>query len=814
MVLALLEQVLRDVRVGWRGMVREWGFTLTAICSLALGIAATTAMFSVIHAVIIDPFPYKDVDSLASIKVWDPGQRGFRTGYTVDQYLEFRERSRIFDGVIASTISDVEWTGSQEPQRLRGNHGPFDTFDVMGVPPLIGRTPTAADAETGADPVTVLGYRFWQRQFGGDPTVIGRRMLLNGVSRRVIGVMPPRFMWRGADVYLPVHFRRGELVEGVRFVHVLGRTKPGVTEAQAEADLRPIVEHLKQIETRAFPDKWRVGLLPFKETFPSGIRSALWILFGATGLLLLIACANVSNLLLSRAAGRRLEMTVRASLGASRFRLMRQLLTESVLLGLAGGAVGVVLAYVLLRAMIRIVPPDTIPDEAQIVMNIPVLLFSAAASVITAVLFGLAPAWHGRAPNLADSLKLGARGALAGSRGLLRSTFVVGEVALSLMLLAGAALMMRSLFELQGLNLGFQADHVLTMRVPLSNKRYPEAARRAAFFRELLVKVEGVPGVTAVGVNTGMHPFGGWGVRVSADGGQADDRRVTLHQIDPGYLRVFGISLIAGRGLTQHEVAASQHMALVNQAFVKRYLPDRNALGSIVRMPELQRAPASLSDPAFQVVGVVRDVPNGDPKQGVQPEVYVPYSVMAFADMLAVRTERPPAPILKTIAGQVYSIDRDQPVTDVRTVDDLLRRWVIARPRFNFILFSVFGALWADSGDRRGIRNPVGHGIPAHPGDRPADGDGSDGSRHPAAGGTSRTDVGCDRPDGGHTRHDRSRPAAREHDGEPGGVRPEGVRSGCRGASCRRVRCVFWPAQRAAPSTPRGPCVTSEARAV
>ncbi len=693
MLFGTFEQVVRDVTVGWRGMVREWGFSLTAICSLALGIAATTAMFSVIHAVIIDPFPYKDVDSLASIKVWDPSQRGFRTGYTVDQFLEFRERSRIFDGVIASTISDIEWTGSGEPQRLRGNHGPFNTFDVMGVPPLFGRTPTAEDARPGAPAVTVLGYRFWQRQFGGDPGAIGRNMLLNGVSREVIGVMPQRFMFRGADVYLPVHFRRGEAVEGIRFVHVLGRVKPGVTEAQAEADLRPIVEHLKQLEPRAFPEKWRVGLLPFKETFPSGMRSALWILFGATGLLLLIACANVSNLLLSRAAGRRLEMTVRASLGASRLRLMQQLLTESVLLGLAGGAIGVGLAYVMLRAMISIVPPDTIPDEAQILMNTPVLLFSAAISVLTAVLFGLAPAWHGRSPNLADSLKLGARGALAGSRGLLRSGLVVGEVALSLMLLAGAAVMMRTLFELQGINLGFPADHVLTMRVPLSNKRYPEPERRGAFFRELLPKVAGVPGISAAGVNAGFHPFGGWGVRVSVDGGQPDDRRVSLHQINPGYLQVFGISLMAGRRFTEHEVASGQHTALVNQAFAKRYLPDRNPLGSIVRMPDLQRAPISLADTAFQVVGVVRDTLNGDPKQGVQPEVYIPYSVTAVADTLVVRTEQPAALAAKAITAQVYSIDRDQPVTDIRTIDDLLRRWVISRPRFNLILFGLFATL-------------------------------------------------------------------------------------------------------------------------
>jgi predicted permease len=564
----------------------------------------------------------------------------------------------------------------------------------MGVPPLLGRTPIAADAQSGAEPVTVLGYRFWQRQFGGDPAVIGRRLILNGISREVIGVMPPRFMWRGADVYLPVHFRRGEAVEGSRFVHVLGRVKPGVTEAQAEADLRPVVEHLKQIEPSEFPEQWRVELLSFKETFPSGIRSALWILFGATGLLLLISCANVSNLLLSRAAGRRMEMTVRSSLGASGFRLMRQLLTESILLGLAGGAIGIVLAYVLLGAMIRIVPPNTIPDEAQITMNLPVLLFSASASVLTALLFGLAPSWHGRALNLTDSLKLGARGSLAGTRGKLRSAFVVGEVALSLMLLSGAALMMRSLLELQSVDLGFPADRVLTMRVPLSDKRYPEPARRAAFFREVLSKMEAVPGVTAAGLNAGRHPFGAWGVRrVSVDGGQTDDRRVTLHQINRGYLRVFGIALAAGRELTEHEIAGAQRAALVNQAFVNRYMPDRNPIGAIVRIGDLQRPPASLADPAFRVEGVVRNITNGDPKEGVQPEIYIPYTITAVADTVAVRTAQPPAGVLQAVVAQVYSTDRDQPVTDIRTIEDLMVQWVLARPRFNLILFSVFGAL-------------------------------------------------------------------------------------------------------------------------
>ena len=671
-------------------MLREPSFTLTAMGSLALGIAATTAMFSVIYAVIIDPFPYRDINSLASIKVWEPGARGFRTGYSVDQYLELRERSTIFNGVIASTVSDVEWTGRETPQRLRGNHGPFDTFDVMGVAPLVGRTPTVGDAASGAPAVVVLGYRFWQRQFGGDPAVLGEHLVLNGVSREVIGVMPPRFMWRGADVYLPTHFRRGEVVEGVAFVHVLGRVKPGITDAQAEADLRPVIEHLRQLEPRAFPARWRVGLLPFAETFPSGIRPALWTLFGATGLLLVIACANVSNLLLSRASARRLEMTIRSALGATRARLIRQLLTESVLLGVSGGTVGVALAYVLLRVMIGIVPPDTIPDEAEIAMNVPVLVFSATVSVFMALLFGLAPAWHAALTELAESLKQGGRGSVTASRGVLRSSLVVAEVALSLMLLTGAALMLRTLFALQGVPLGFPAERVLTMRVPLSPQRYPDPARRGAFFREVLAGIAGVPGVTAAGINSGLHPFGARGVQVDVDGGQQDARRVQLHQVDPGYLHVMDRRPLAGRTLSGQDVVTAQRVALVNEAFVRRYLPDRSALGAIVRIPQLQQPPVALTDSSFQVIGVVADVLNADPKEGVQPEVLIPYTVLAFADTLVVRTAGPPSAVTRAVTAQVYKTDKDQPVTDVRTVDELMQRWVLAGPRFNVILFAVF----------------------------------------------------------------------------------------------------------------------------
>jgi predicted permease len=534
--LAALDQLRRDLRFGIRNLAKNRAFAALAILSLALGIGASTAMYSVIYAVIIDPFPYKDVDSLMSVLVREPGRQGGRVYYSVDQYVEIAERSSIFDGVIASTISDVVWRTGGEPQRLRGNHCSMNTFEAMGVPALIGRTTTPADGAPGAEPVAVLGYKFWQRQFGGDASVLGRRMELNGVIRTVIGVMPPRFMWRGADVYLPVDYRRGERPEGVEVVHVLGRLKPGVTAAQAQADLRPIIQHLREESPSDFPEKWRVGLLSFKEMFPSDIRQGLWILFGAVGMLLLIACVNVSNLLLSKAADRQQEMNVRASLGASRWTLVRQLLTESLVIAMSGAMAGVLLAYATLNTIIAAVPQGVIPDEAHIEMNRPALIFALCVAAATAVLFGLAPALNTARADVASALRQAGRGSSSGTgQRSLRSVLVIGEVALALMLLVGASLMLRTLFAMQSVDLGMQPEQVLTLRIPFSNQRYPTPERRIAFLREVSSRVSTLPGVAAVGVNSGIHPFGNWIAPVEVAGGVQDNRPVMVDQVNAGY---------------------------------------------------------------------------------------------------------------------------------------------------------------------------------------------------------------------------------------------------------------------------------------
>ncbi|MBS1791416.1 MAG: ABC transporter permease [Acidobacteria bacterium] len=690
-----MQTLWQDLRYGVRMLRKNPGFTFIAVFSLALGIMATTAMYSVIHAVILDPFPYKDVDNLMSVKVWSPNERGMRTYYSADQFVEIAERSTIFEGVIASTISDVLWTDGAEPQRLRGNIGTPNTFQVMGVPPLLGRVYTPEDAKDDAAPVAVLGYKFWQRQFGGNPNVIGKEMRLNDKVRTVIGVMPKRFMWRGADVYLPVVFRRGQAIEGVRSVHLLGRLKPGVTPVQAEADLHPIIADLKQREPDQFPQQWQVGLLSFKETFPSAIRENLWILFGAVGLLLLIACANVSNLLLSKAGERRKEMTVRAALGASRGRIIRQLLTESLLIALIGGTLGVLLAVWSLQAILTIVPPNTIPDESEVTLNVPVLLFALAASVLTSIVFGLAPALHTATRDLANPLREAGR-SLAGSKrqAYLRKGLVIAEVALSLVLLGGAGLMIRSVLAMQNTDLGFRTERVLTMRVPLPEKKYPDRERRVAFFQEVLRRVNAVPGVEAVGLNLGLHPLGSMGAPVEISGStQQDTRAAMIHHTNADYVKAMGITLVQGRLFSETEVDASRQLAVVNQTFARRRLEGRDPIGQTVRIPRLSQAPFNVADASFQIIGVVKDAQNRNINQETTPEVYIPFTITGAADRLVVLSQGDPTSITSAVLSQIRSVDSQQPVTNLMTIDRVLQEFIYADPKFNLALFSVFAVL-------------------------------------------------------------------------------------------------------------------------
>ncbi len=687
--------VLADARLAVRQIRRTAGLSATAILSIALGIGAATAIFSVVHGVIIDPFPYRDVDSLVSIAVRNPAQRGARTGYTVDQFLEIQRRSRIFTGLTVSTISDVLWAGAGDPQQLRGNHTTFHGLELMGVAPVAGRIFTEADGADNAESVCVLGYRFWQRQFGGDSAVVGRTLTLNGKQRTVVGVMPPRFMWRGADVYLPVHFRQGESPEGVRYTHVLGRLRPGVTAAEAETDLRPIIEDLSRSEPGAFPEKFRVGLMTFAETFPSGIRRELYLLLASVGLLLLIACANVSNLLLARGLARGTEMAVRLSVGAPRGRLISQLLTESVVLALVGCALGVLLAWVGMKAILTVVPPFTIPDESEVRIHLPVLGFSLGLTVLSALIFGLGPAIAATKSNLTDALRSGGKGAVAGrGHGLARGALVVTEVALSVVLLTSAGLMVRSLLAAEGEELGIRTNSLLTLRVPLSTTRYPESGKRVETMEVLLERLNTTPGIVEAAANTSWHPLGNFSAPVLVPARpQAQSPRVTLNPVSSRYLSVYGIPLKSGRGLTQADVNQQRHVAVVSERFVRSLFPDGAVLGQWIDIPVLKQPPVKLADARLEIVGVVADTAGGGLEEQ-RPELYLPHSLIGLSECLTIRSAAAdPMMVLPTVRAVIRSLDRDQPVTQVRTVEARISEELMASRRFNAVLFGVFSVL-------------------------------------------------------------------------------------------------------------------------
>lgn len=690
-----LDTLRQDFRYALRMLRHSPAFTGAALLSLALGIGATTTIFSVIYAVVLEPFPYKDPDTLMSVRGnATEGRRGIGTYYPIDDFVEIAERTRAFTGVIASTISDVSMIGTGEPERLRGNYITANTFDVMGVPPLLGRASTADDAKPGAPPIALLGYTFWQTRFGGSRDVLGQQLRLNGTVRTVVGVMPHRFMWRGADVYLPIPFARGQILDGVQFVHLMGRLRPGVTREQAAADLTPILNDIG----RRYPEPigpFRVELRSFKESFASSLREPLLLLLGAVGLLLLIACGNVSNLLLARASAREREIALRSSLGASRGRLIRQLLTESVVLAAAGAALGVALAYVGLRAILLLVPPDMIPAESEIVMNRQVLLFTLAVSACSAILFGLMPSLQTARRDLANPMRESGRSLTGGvKQARLRNLLVVAEVALSVVLLVGAGLMIRTLINMKQVGLGFEPARILSMRVPLDVRRYDSAEVRGRFFADLIERLRALPGVESAAASLSRPPFGGRGSRIVVPGQSVDTSRgVAVNEASPDYFRLVGATLRRGRTFTEQDVAARRRVGVVNEAFLKQYYPSGDPIGRSVHLRYLTQPPINAPDDSVEIIGVTRDVLNTDIDRATLPEIAVPYTLNAEYMSVLVKTVLPPRQLERAVRGQVYAIDKDQPVTEVETLEALMDRWSFSVPRFNLVLFSIFAGL-------------------------------------------------------------------------------------------------------------------------
>jgi putative ABC transport system permease protein len=694
-----VNSIWQDLRYGLRGLRKQPSFTALAVLALALGIGSVTTIFSVIDNVLLNPFPYKDAGRIVLLVIHDVerGDRGGRAAFSIPEFLDYKEQNHVFADVVGDTNEDVLYTSGEGTERFQGTNVTANVFRFLGMPALLGRGITEDDGKPGAPPVFVLSYKVWLKEFNLDPKLLGQTFVLNGKARTLVGIMPPRFTWWGADLWIPSPLDRSDPEARQRYFVMHGHLKPGVTKRQAEADLDVIAQRLSRVYTKDYPKKFTVEVTTLADSVVGQFKTVLYTLLGAVGLLLLIACANVANMLLARATAREKEIAIRASLGAGRWRLIRQLLAESLLLALGGALAGCVVAYGGLKALVAAIPQNTIPDEAVIGLNMPVLLFSLAIAMFTALLFGLAPALHMAKPDLVEPLKDSGKGVSGGFRhGKLRSTLVVVEVALSMVLLVGAGLLMRSFVALQEVELGLNPDNVLVARLPLPKEQYKTAAAKQHFFRELLQRLYAVPGVVAATETSTLPPYGGIGSEVDVPGKTHSDKWNAIFQLcSEGYFPTVGIRMLRGRLLSGADVNGARKVAVVNQTLVKKFFGKEEPIGRQIKLSMLETLPDSpVKDPLFEIIGVVVDVKNQGIQEAPSPEVWVPYTITgAFERGILVRTSKDPLPMLNTVRREIWAVDRNVAVTLTGTLESYLKQFSYSGPRFGLILLGVFAGV-------------------------------------------------------------------------------------------------------------------------
>jgi putative ABC transport system permease protein len=692
----LLVDFLHDLRYALRMQRKNPGFTIIAVIALALGIGANTAIFSVVNTILLQPLPYKDPEQL--VMVWEENaKQGYPTDTpTAANFIDWRDQNKLFEGMAAIDETSFNLTGSSDPERLDGRRVSASLFPLLGVDPHVGRVFTAAEDQPGSGHVVLLSYGLWQRRFGGDAGIVGKTLTLNGASYTVVGVMPPRFQFPTADddVWVPIAFTPEEAANrNSHYLTVLGRLKPGVTLAQAQAEMSTIATRLQQQYPQTNTDLGAV-ITPLHEHLVGDIKPALLILLGAVGLVLLIACANVANLLLARAAVRQKEIAVRVALGARRGRLIRQFLTESVLLSTFGGLVGLAIAYagiIVLKSFI----PDNISQARAISIDYKVLGFTLLVSLATGLIFGLAPAIQSVRFNQIETLKEGGRDAATGGSGKrLRSLLVVAEVAISLVLLIGAGLLINSFLRLRNVDPGFRVDNLLTMKIVLPDQKYEKKAQRSAFYTDLVQRVQSLAGVKSAAVTTNLPLyFQGNSISVNIEGRPepppGQELIIVTRIISPGYFDTMTIPLLKGRPLTDQDTDDSPNVVVVSDAMARRFWPGEEAVGKRISIGRVKS-----QDDWIQVVGVVKDVRqfelNADPK----PQMYLTHRQYGFFDAqdLVVKTDIDPASMANAVRKAVAEIDKDQPVSNIRTMETILAA-SIARQRFSMLLLAIFASV-------------------------------------------------------------------------------------------------------------------------
>jgi putative ABC transport system permease protein len=698
-----METLRQDIRYALRNLQRTPGFAVVAVLTLALGIGASTAIFSILENILMEPFPYPDAQRYMFLEIHDTerNEPGGRNGFSGPEFLDYVAQNHVFDRVIANDSLDVLYRSAEGTQLLRGNYVTPGTFEFLGMTPRLGRVMFPADYEPGAPPVFVLRYKTWVNEFGADPKVLNRTFVLNDTARTLVGIMPPRFGWGDADLWIPdkpTHAVVKNVVAGAfnRYWSLMGHLKQGVSQREAVADLTVVARRLALIYPKDYPKHFTVEIQSLTDLVVGRFRSTLYIVLAAVGLLLLIGCGNVANLLLARATPREKEFAVRSALGASRSRLIRQLLVESLILALGGAILGALLAWGGLKFIVALMPQDIIPAEAVIRLNAPVLIFTLGVTMLTALTFGLIPALKAAGKDLNEPLRDTGKGLSGGFRhGKLRNAVVILEVALSLTLMVAAGLLMRSFVALREVRLGFQPDHVMSARLPLPVERYKTADQVAGFYRPLLLRLKALPGVVAVTETSTLPPYGGIPSEIEVPGKTHSEKWESIFQLcSEAYFQVLRIQFLNGRPFTEAEVAGARKLAVVNQTFLKKYLPGENPIGRQVRISQLAEFEDKVPDPTFEIIGVVADVKNRGLQEPAGPEIWIPYTVTgsAFRGIL-VRTAQDPLTMLKAVRHEVWATDSDVALTLTGTLEGYISQFSYAGPRFGFMLMIIFGSI-------------------------------------------------------------------------------------------------------------------------
>jgi len=685
-----------DIKFGARMLLKSPLMTFVALFALTLGIGANTAIFSVINAVLLRSFPYKDPEQLAL--VWEKRQGG-RTDQNVinlGNFSDWKDQNHVFSDMAVFFDTSRNLTSDGEPEEITGQLATTNLFSVLGTNPILGRTFSEDDGREGQPRVIILSYGLWQRRFGGDRSIVGRQILVNEQPATVIGVMPDSFSWhirrnsrarKPADIWIPLQISNELRERHGRFASAVARLKPGVTMDQAQQEMQTIGARLEQ-QYPDFNTGWNVNVVPLRTQMTGEIKRPLQILLGAVAFVLLIACANVANLLLARASARRKEIAVRAGLGANRWRIARQLLTESVMLSLLGGTLGVLVAWWGTKALVTLSPPALV-ELKSVSVSLPVLGFTLGLSVLTGIVFGLIPALVATRFDLHDSLKEGGK-SVGGSTGShrLRSVFVVAQVALALVLLVGAGLLVKSLSRLQAVDAGFNPTNLLAVRVNVLPRKYDSDEKRINFFKQAVEQMRAIPGVEAAGAIdtppfTGL--YSGTGVDVDGQKLPPDQELSTgVNVTDAGYFQTMQIPLKLGRLYTGQEVTEMRHVVLVNETFVKKNLGGQNPLGhKLTIYMKDENVPC-------EIIGVVADHKHMGLDVAVEPMVYWPHAELVFPGMtLMLRTRGDASAVAGAARNVIHTLDPQQPIGEVNTMETLLSNSV-ARARFSASLLTVF----------------------------------------------------------------------------------------------------------------------------